>query len=96
MASLPIPSSGLTKIERQAAKEIALARATGSVLAAREAAKIDALADVAETALLAGAEVASLEGLLLARNPNAAGLGYISAKAYIAMGNVVTRMGRRL
>jgi hypothetical protein len=101
MANLPALSSpgvfGLTKVERQASKEIARARVGGSVLAARESAKIEALTEVAETALLSAAEVSSLEGLLVMRTPHAAGrLGYVADRACMAMGNVVAQLGRRL
>jgi hypothetical protein len=101
MANLPAPYSnsplGLTKVERRAAKEIALTRAASSVLAAREAAKIEAIADVAGTALLSAAEVSAVEALLAMRTPHAAGrLGYVADRACMAMGNVVARMDRRL
>lgn len=98
--NLPIlsPSSlGLSRIERRAAKEITLTRAASTVLAAREAAKIDAITAVAETALLSAAELSSLEGLLAARTPHAAGrLAYINDRACMAMGVVVTQLARRL
>jgi hypothetical protein len=101
MAQLPVLSSpstlGLTKVERRAAKEIALTRAASSVLAAREAAKVDAIASVAETALNSGALLTDLECFLVARNPAFAGRGaYINASAVTAMGNVLTRMSRSL
>jgi hypothetical protein len=100
MANLPVPSSsglGLTRIERRVAKEIALTRAVTSVVAAREAAKIDAITEVAETALLSAAELSSLEGLLVARTPHAAGrLAYINDRACMATGAVLTRMSRSL
>jgi hypothetical protein len=101
MANLPAPYSrsalGLTRVERRAIKEIALTRAASSVLAAREAAKIEAITEVAETALLSAAEVSSLEALLVARTPHAAGrLAYINDRACMAMGGVVTRMSRSL
>ncbi len=100
MANLPVPSTGglgLTRVERRVAKEIALTRAASSVLAAREAAKIDAITDVAETALLNAGELACVEQLLVARTPHAAGrLGFIADRATVAMGSVVTQMARRL
>jgi hypothetical protein len=95
-----VPSSGglgLTRVERRAAREIAVTRVASSVLAAREAAKIDAITEVAETALLGAAELSSLEGLLVARTPYAAGrLAYINDRACMAMGGVVTKMSRSL
>ena len=101
MSNLPIlstPSSlGLTRVERRAAKEIALTRAASSVLAAREAAKVDAITSVAETALTSAALLTDLECCLVARNPAFAGRGaYINASAVTAMGGVLTRMSRSL
>ena len=88
---------GLTRVERRAAKEIALHRAASSVLAAREAAKVNAITEVAETAILSAAELSALEGLLAARTPQAAGrLAYINDRACMAMGGVVTQLARRL
>jgi hypothetical protein len=99
MANLPVPSSGLglSRVERRAAKEIATARAAGNVLAAREAAKADAIAAVGETAMLNAFDLTCLEGALVARNPAFAGrAAYIGDRASIGMGNVVTRMSRSL
>jgi hypothetical protein len=100
MANLPVPSSsglGLTRVERRVAKEIAVTRAVTSVVAAREVAKLDAITEVAETALLSAAELSSLEGLLVMRTPHAAGrLAYLNDRAVISMGTVLTRMSRSL
>ena len=101
MANLPAPYSssslGLTKVERRAAKEITLARAASSVVAARAEAKIDAITEVAETALSSAALLTDLECCLVARNPAFAGRGaYINASAVTAMGGVVTKMARSL
>jgi hypothetical protein len=100
MTHLPVLSTGgraLTRVERRAASEIALARAASTVLAARASAKVDAIAEVAETAVLSTAGLSSLESVLAARTPHAAGrLAYINDRACMAMGNVVTQMARRL
>jgi hypothetical protein len=96
-ADLTVLRSGrsLSRIERRAAAEITATRAASSVLAAREAAKLDLIADVAETALLNASAVSSLEALLVIRTPHAAGrLGYIADSACMAMGKVVARTGR--
>lgn len=98
-SNLPVPTGGLSlsRLERRAAKDIALTRVASSVLAARESAKIDAITEVVETALLNAAELSNLEGLLVARTPHAAGrLAYINDRACMAMGGVVTRMSRSL
>jgi hypothetical protein len=96
---LPFSSSalGLTRTERRVAKEITTIRAASTVLAAREAAKLDAISDVAEVALLNAGELSCIEQVLVARSPHAAGrFGYITDRACVAMGGVVTQMARRL
>lgn len=88
---------GLTRVERRAAKEVAVTRAAGSVLAARECAKADAIAAVGETAMLNAFDLTCLESALVARNPAFAGrAAYIGDRACIGMGHVVTRMSRSL
>jgi len=101
MAQHPVPYSSsalsLTRVERRAAKEIALTRAASTVLAAREAAKIDAITDVAQTALTSAALLTDLECCLVSRNPAFAGRGaYINGSAVTAMGGVLTKMARGL
>jgi photosystem II stability/assembly factor-like uncharacterized protein len=101
MAELPVLASsralGLSRAERRAAKEIALTRAAGNVLAAREAAKIDAITSVGETAMLNAFELTCLESALVARNPAFAGrAAFIGDGACIGMRNVLTRMSRAL
>jgi hypothetical protein len=100
MSNLPVIAGagfGLTRAERRVAKEIALTRAASSALAAREAAKITAVAEVADTALVAVAEVSSLEALLVMRTPHAARrLGYVADRASEAIANVVVQTGRAL
>ncbi len=101
MAGLPVPYSGgslgLTRVERRASKEIATTRAASNVLAAREAAKADAIASVGETIMLNAFDLTCLESALVARNPAFAGrAAYIGDRACIGMGNVLTRMSRSL
>jgi hypothetical protein len=101
MADLPVLASsrglGLTRVERRAAKEIALTRAASNVLAARESAKADAIADVGETVLLNAFDLTCLESALVARNPAFAGrAAYINDRACIGMSKVLTRMSRSL
>ena len=99
MANHPVLASsrGLSKLERRAASEIAVTRAASSVLAARESARLDLIADVAETALLNASAVSALEAALVMQTPHAAGrLGYIADSACMAMGKVVARTGRGL
>lgn len=101
MANHPVLASsrsrGLTRLERRAADEIAVTRAASSVLAARESARLDLIADVAETALVNASAISSLEAALVMRTPHAAGrLGHIADSACMAMGKVVARTGRGL
>jgi hypothetical protein len=101
MSNHPVLASsrglGLTRVERRAAKEIALTRASSSVLAARESAKADAIASVTETVLLNAYDVTCLECALVARTPAFAGRGaYIGDKATTAMASVLTGMSRSL
>jgi len=99
MSNLPVLATGfgLTRADRRVAKEIALTRAASSALAAREAAKITALAEVADTALVAVAEVSSLEALLVMQTPHAARrLSYVANRASDAIANVVVKTGRSL
>jgi hypothetical protein len=90
-------SRGLSKLERRAANEIPVTRAPTHVLPPRETARLDLIADVAETALLNASALSSLEAALAMRTPHAAGrLGYIADTACMAMGKVVARTGRSL
>jgi hypothetical protein len=90
-------SRGLSRLERRAAGEIAVSRAASSVLAARESAKVDAIAAVGETALLNAFELTCLESALVARNPAFGGrAAYIGDRACMGMGNVLTSMSRSL
>jgi hypothetical protein len=99
MTSHPVLASsrGLSRLERRAASEIALTRAASSMLIARESARVDVIADVAETAMLNASALSGLEAALVMRTPHAAGrLGHIADSACLAMGSVVARAGRDL
>jgi hypothetical protein len=92
-----ISSRGLSRLERRVAGEIAINRAASSVLAARESARLDVIAEVAETALLNASALSNLEAALVMRTPHAAGrLGHIADSACMAMGKVVAQAGRGL
>ena len=77
MSNLPARSTfgGLahTKVRRQASREIAFAHAEGVTLAARESAKVDAIAEVTESALMATSHISAVEALLIDRTPHAEG-----------------------
>jgi hypothetical protein len=101
MAEHPVLASpstlSLSRVERRAAKEIALNRAASSVLAARGVAKVEAIAEVGESALSSAAVLTDLECFLVTRNPGFAGrAAYINAAAVTAMGNTLTKMARSL
>jgi hypothetical protein len=101
MSHLPALSSlgelANTKLQRQALREISRAQAYGAALAAREAAKVDAVAEVTETALLATSHVSAIEGLLIERTPHAEGrLRHIADAGCTGMANIVLGMSRSL
>jgi hypothetical protein len=83
--------------QRQYSRELARIQARGSLLAAQEAAKVDAIAEVTEAALVATANVSAIESLLTVRVPYAEQrLRHIADAGCAAMGNVVLGLGRRV
>ena len=65
--------------------------------AARENAKVEIMAEVTETALLAASHVAAVEALLVARTPHAeARLRHIADAGTIGMTETVIKAGRRM
>jgi hypothetical protein len=99
MSDLPVLSSfgelASTRVERRASREIARAQAYGACLAAREVAKVDAIAEVTETALIATSHVSAMEALLISRTPHAeARLRHIADAGTAGMASVVMKMAR--
>lgn len=91
------PSRLPAREERQLAREVARVQARGVVLASRECTKVDVIAEVAESALLATSGLAQLEGLLVAQTPHAAGrLQFIAEAAAMGMGAVVQQTARKV
>lgn len=90
------PSTDLSpRAERQLATEIAGIHARGSLMAAREVAKIDALTEITSEALFRASEVAQVAGMLIQRTPHAEmGLSHIASAGISAMADVVIRSGR--
>lgn len=90
-------SSGLpARLERQLSRELATIQARGVVAAARESARVEAIAEVAETALLAVSHVSALEALLINRTPHAMRrLEHIADSGSAGIADVVLRAGRR-
>ena len=86
-----------SKIERQVSREIAVARAQGAVASARHVARVEAIAQVTETALLATSHVSAVEALLITRTPHAEGrLRHIADAGCAGMANVVLGSARSI
>ena len=84
-------------IERQASREISRSRAYGATVSAREIAKVEALAQVTEAALLATSHVSAVEALLVSRTPHAeARLRHIADTGCTGMAGVVLSTGSRI
>src|SRR5437763_107807 len=101
MSNLPAISTlgelANTRIERQASKEISRARAYGAAVSARETAKVEAIAQVAEAALLATSHVSAMEGLLVGRTPHAeVRLRHIADAGCTGMASIVMSTGSRI
>ncbi len=100
MSSLiPFGASGglSSRAERQLSAEIATINARGSVQAARETAKINAITEITEEALLCASEESQVAHMLASRSPFAAEeLGFIAKAGITAKGDVVIRSGRTL
>lgn len=100
MSNLPILANGglaSAKLDRRITREVAEAKGFGAVLAAREIAKVEAVANVTEAALVATAHVSSVEALLMSQVPHAeARLRHIADAGCAGMGYVVVSMGREI
>jgi hypothetical protein len=82
---------GLSRDERRAMGAIGRCRTEAAVTAA----KIDAVAAVTTTALIATAEVSSIEAMLVSRTPHAARrLAYVADAGVSRMAHEVLSMGR--
>jgi hypothetical protein len=99
MTDLIPQSPGLfpTRVDRLASRELGRVRAQATVAAARESARVEVIAEVTESALLAASHVAAVEALLVQRTPHAEGrLRHIADAGCIGMTDVVIRAGRRV
>lgn len=98
MPNLPIPSGNtgfLPDVDRRAQRDIVRAQSAGAIVTARERAKVDAIADVTQTALIATAHISAMEALLVSRCPHAeARLKHIADAGCAGMSNVVLSMSR--
>ena len=75
MSNLPVRAAlgqpGSFSPERRASREISKARAYGQAVAAQEEARVEAIAQITESALLATAHVSAMESLLITQAPHA-------------------------
>lgn len=88
-------SLGLTPIDRRTKRELERVQSGGVVLAAQNMARVNAIADVTETALVAASHVSAVEGMLVSRVPHAeVRLQHIADAGCACMASVVLGMGR--
>ncbi len=101
MSNLPVRAAlapqGAFSPERRASREIIKARAYGQTISAQEEAKVEAIAQVTETALLATAHVSAMESLLITQAPHAEQrLRHLADAGCAGMAGVVLGVGRRV
>lgn len=85
------------RLERHTSLEIARANADSAIATARETARLDTVAQVTETALLAASHVSAVEALLVERTPHAARrLQHIADAGCVGMASIVLGVGRRI
>lgn len=97
----PIPSYAggwlSTREHQRAVREIERVRTRGAVVVAHESIKVEAIAQIAESALVATSDVSALEAALIRRTPHAAArLRHVADSGCAAMAAVVIRAGGRL
>ena len=89
-----VRSSFSGSLTRQAAREVARGRDYGLVFAAANAAKVEAVTQVTEAAMLATAHISALEELLISRSPHAeARLRHIADSGTAGMSKIVLKTG---
>jgi hypothetical protein len=97
MAALPVLSAlGTPALSRRTSKEVALIQANQSLAAAREAARVETIAEVTQVALSAASRVSTVEALLVSRTPHAElRLRHIADAGVASMAAVVMGVERR-
>lgn len=86
-----------SRIERQLSREITKAKAYSLAVTARETAKVEALANVTEAALLATSHVSAVEALLVQRTPHAEDrLRHIADAGCTGMASIVLKTASRI
>jgi hypothetical protein len=98
VAPLPVLSSiGTPAVGWRTSRDLAQIRASRSVVAAREAARVETIAEVTEVALAATTRISAIEALLVARTPHAeARLRHVADAGVAGMASVVLGLERRL
>jgi hypothetical protein len=82
---------------RLASRELSRVQAGKAIVAGRESARVEVIAEVTETALLAASHIAAVEALLVHRTPHAEGrLRHIADAGCLGMTEVVIKAGRRV
>ncbi len=98
---IPLPSSGLglypTRVERKTNRALERVRAEQAVFVAQQTAKVESIAEVTETALLAVSHISAVEALLISRTPHAeARLRNIADLGAVGLADLVLKTHRRL
>lgn len=98
MTNLPVHLGlGDVALERRTSRAVARIQSDSAIATARETARLDAVAQVTETALLATSHVSAVEALLIERTPHAARrLQHIADAGCVGMASVVLAAGRRI
>jgi hypothetical protein len=101
MSNLPVLSgfgdlSG-RGIERQMTREMTRAKAYGLAVSTQEIAKIEAVANVTEGALVATSHISAVEALLISRTPHAEDrLRHIADAGTAGLANIVLKTSRQI
>ncbi len=101
MQNLPV-RSGLgdlsnRSVERQITKEVTRAKAYGVAVSTRDIAKVEAVANVTEAALLATSHISAVEALLIARTPHAEDrLRHIADAGTAGLANIVLKTSSQI
>lgn len=92
---VPRSSFAPSRLERSTSRSLDRVRADQVVRSAQEAAKLEVIADVTETALMATSAISAMEAILVARTPHAEGrLRHIADAGTLGMAAVVAKAAR--
>jgi hypothetical protein len=91
----PALALGSPQLDRRTRKELERVRTGGMLLAAENLAKVHAIADVGQGALMAASHISATEAMLVSRVPHAeARLRHIADAGAACLANVVLSMSR--